>query len=121
MKISKIITYPVKIGIRNQLLVKVETDEGVCGWGESGLSGREKAVIGAIEHFSEWLIGKQAFQIGSLWQELYRSQYFEGGRVLLAAISAIDIALHDIKGKALKVPVYELLGGMQRNFIPKFI
>ena len=85
MKISKIITYPVKIGIRNQLLVKVETDEGVSGWGESGLSGREKAVIGAIEHFSEWLIGKPAFQIGSLWQELYRSQYFEGGRVLLAA------------------------------------
>ena len=120
MKISKIITYPVKIGIRNQLLVKVETDEGVSGWGESGLSGREKAVIGAIEHFSEWLIGKPAFQIGSLWQELYRSQYFEGGRVLLAAISAIDIALHDIKGKALKVPVYELLGGMQRNFIPTF-
>ena len=70
MKISKIITYPVKIGIRNQLLVKVETDEGVSGWGESGLSGREKAVIGAIEHFSEWLIGKPAFQIGSLWQEL---------------------------------------------------
>ena len=120
MKISKIITYPVKIGIRNQLLVKVETDEGVYGWGESGLSGREKAVIGAIEHFSEWLIGKPAFQIGSLWQELYRSQYFEGGRVLLAAISAIDIALHDIKGKALKVPVYEFLGGMQRNFIPTF-
>ena len=63
-----------------------------------------KAVIGAIEHFSEWLVGKPAFQIGSLWQELYRSQYFEGGRVLLAAVSAIDIALHE-QGKALKVPV----------------
>ena len=120
MKISKIIPYPVKVGIRNQLLVKVETDEGIFGWGESGLSGREKAVIGAIEHFSEWLVGKPAFQIGSLWQELYRSQYFEGGRVLVAAISAIDIALHDIKGKALQVPVYELLGGKQRDFIPTF-
>ena len=52
MKISKIVPYPVKVGIRTQLLVKVETDEGIFGWGESGLSGREKAVIGAIEHFS---------------------------------------------------------------------
>jgi galactonate dehydratase len=59
-------------------------------------------------------------QTGALWQEMYRSQYFEGGRVLQAAISAIDIALHDIKGKALGVPVYELLGGKQRNVIPTF-
>jgi galactonate dehydratase len=59
-------------------------------------------------------------QIGAIWQELYRSQYFEGGRVLQAAISAIDIALYDIKGKALGVPVYELLGGKQRNLIPTF-
>ena len=59
-------------------------------------------------------------QIGALWQEMYRSQYFEGGRVLQAAISAIDIALHDIKGKALGVPVYELLGGKQRDLIPTF-
>ena len=51
---------------------------------------------------------------------MYRSQYFEGGRVLAAAISAIDIALHDIKGKALGVPVYELLGGKQRDRIPTF-
>ena len=59
-------------------------------------------------------------QIGRIWQEMYRSQYFEGGRVLQAAISAIDIALHDIKGKALGVPVYELLGGKQRDLIPTF-
>ena len=57
---------------------------------------------------------------GALWQEMYRSQYFEGGRVLTAAISAIDIALHDIKGKALGVPVYQLLGGKQRDRIPTF-
>jgi galactonate dehydratase len=59
-------------------------------------------------------------RIGALWQEMYRSQYFEGGRVLTAAISAIDIALHDIKGKALGVPVCELLGGHQRDLIPTF-
>ena len=120
MKITAVHAFPVWVGIRNQLLVKVETDEGVFGWGESGLSGREKAVVGAIEHYREFLIGKDAFKIGAIWQEMYRSQYFEGGRVLQAAISAIDIALHDIKGKALGVPVYELLGGKQRDRIPTF-
>ena len=120
MKIRDIISYPTWVGHRNQLIVKVETDEGVYGWGESGLSGREKAVVGAIEHYREWLIGKDAFNIGGLWQEMYRSQYFEGGRVLQAAISAIDIALHDIKGKALGVPVYDLLGGKHRDQIPTF-
>ena len=120
MKITAIKPYPAWVGHRNQLIVKVETDEGVYGWGESGLSGREKAVVGAIEHYREFLIGKDAFNIGAIWQEMYRSQYFEGGRVLQAAISAIDIALHDIKGKALGVPVYELLGGKQRDRIPTF-
>jgi galactonate dehydratase len=57
---------------------------------------------------------------GALWQEMYRSQYFEGGRVLTAAISALDIAFHDIAGKALGVPVYELLGGKHRDFVPGF-
>ncbi|MGV3650396.1 MAG: mandelate racemase/muconate lactonizing enzyme family protein [Devosia sp.] len=120
MKITAIRPYAVWVGIRNQLVVKVETDEGVFGWGESGLSGREKAVVGAIEHYTQFLIGRDPFKIGALWQEMYRSQYFEGGRVLTAAISAIDIALHDIKGKALGVPVYELLGGRQRDRIPTF-
>ena len=120
MKIRAITPYAVWVGIRNQLLVKVETDEGIFGWGESGLSGREKAVMGAIEHYREFLIGRDAFAIGALWQEMYRSQYFEGGRVLQAAISAIDIALHDIKGKALGVPVHQLLGGKQRDVIPTF-
>ena len=120
MKITAITPYPAWVGLRNQLIVKVETDEGVFGWGESGLSGREKAVAGAIEHYREFLIGRDPFRIGALWQEMYRSQYFEGGRVLTAAISAIDIALHDIKGKALGVPVYQLLGGKQREVIPTF-
>jgi len=120
MKITAIRAFPVWVGIRNQLLVKVETDQGLYGWGESGLSGREKAVVGALEHFAEILVGRDPFRIGALWQELYRSSYFEGGRVLTAAISAVDIALHDIKGKALGVPVYELLGGKQRDRVPTF-
>jgi galactonate dehydratase len=120
VKISAIKPFPVWVGHRNQLIVKVETDQGVYGWGESGLSGREKAVVGAIEHYAEFLKGRDPFAIGALWQEMYRSQYFEGGRVLQAAMSAIDIALHDIKGKALGVPVHQLLGGKQRDRIPTF-
>jgi galactonate dehydratase len=120
MRITDIKPFPVWVGNRNQLVVKVETDEGIYGLGESGLSGRELAVVGALQHFREFLIGKDPMQIGRIWQELYRGQYFEGGRVLLAAQSAIDIALYDIAGKALNVPVYQLLGGKQRDVIPCF-
>ena len=120
MKITDVKPFPVWVGRRNQLLVKIETDEGIYGWGESGMSGRELAVAGAVEHYREWLIGRDPMKRGALWQEMYRSQYFEGGRVLTAAISAIDIALYDIAGKALGVPVYELLGGKHRDFVPTF-
>jgi galactonate dehydratase len=120
MKITDIKTYPVWVGTRNQLVIKVETDEGIAGWGESGLSGREQAVVGAIRHYREWLVGRDPMRAGALWQEMYRSQYFEGGRVLTAAQAAIDLALYDIAGKALGVPVYQLLGGKQRDWIPCF-
>lgn len=120
MKITDIKPFPVWVGSRNQLIVKVETDEGVYGWGESGLSGRELAVMGAVQHFRAFLIGRDPRKIGALWQEMYRSQYFEGGRVLTAAIAAIDIALYDLNAKVLGVPVYRLLGGKQRDFIPCF-
>jgi galactonate dehydratase len=120
MRISDIKVFNTFLGTRNQCLVKVETDEGVYGWGESGVSSREFAVEGAIRHYREWLIGRDPMRRGALWQEMYRSQYFEGGRVLVGAISAIDIALHDIAGKVLDVPVYELLGGAQREFVPCF-
>ncbi len=120
MKIRDIKTFPVWVGSRNQLIVKVETDTEIHGLGEAGVSGRELAVAGAVRHFREFLIGRDPMRIGALWQEMYRSQYFEGGRVLTGAISAIDIALHDIAGKALGVPVYQLLGGKQRDFVPCF-
>jgi galactonate dehydratase len=102
------------------MLVKIETDEGIYGWGESGVSGRELAVQGAVQHYREFLLGQNPMQRGRMWQEMYRSQYFEGGRVLTGAISAIDIALHDIAGKKLGVPVYELLGGKHRDWVPTF-
>lgn len=120
MRITDIKSLPVWVGVRNQLVVKIETDQGIYGLGESGLSGRELAVMGALQHLREFLIGKDPMQRGRIWQELYRSQYFEGGRVLLAAQSAIDIALYDIVGKALGVPVYQLLGGKHRDVIPCF-
>ncbi|MBC7236955.1 MAG: mandelate racemase/muconate lactonizing enzyme family protein, partial [Chloroflexi bacterium] len=121
MKITDIKTYPVWTGHRHFLVVKVETDEGLYGLGEGGMTTRELAVKGAVEHYREWLIGRDPMRIGALWQEMYRSQYFEGGRVLTSAISAIDIALHDIAGKALGVPVYQLLGGKHRDYVPCFV
>lgn len=120
MKITDIKTYPVWVGSRNQFIVKVETDEGIYGLGEAGVSGRELAVQGAVKHYREFLLGKDPLRIAALWQEMYRSAYFEGGRVLTAAIAAIDIALYDIAGKYLGVPVYQLLGGKQRDFVPGF-
>ena len=120
MKIRDIKTYPVWVGSRNQFIVKVETDEGIYGLGEAGVSGRELAVQGAIKHYREFLIGKDPMRIGALWQEMYRSAYFEGGRVLTGPIAAIDIALYDIVGKAQGVPVYQLLGGKHRDYVPGF-
>jgi galactonate dehydratase len=120
MKITDIKPYPIWVGSRNQMVVKVETDSGLYGYGEAGLSGRELAVTGAVRHYREFLIGQDPMQAGALWQQMYRSQYFEGGRTLTAAISAIDMALYDIKGKALGVPVYQLLGGKQRDYVPCF-
>ena len=120
MKITDIKTYPVWVGSRNQFIVKVETDEGIYGLGEAGVSGRELAVQGAVNHYREFLIGKDPMRVGALWQEMYRGAYFEGGRVLTGAIAAVDIALYDIVGKALGVPVYQLLGGKQRDYVPGF-
>jgi L-alanine-DL-glutamate epimerase-like enolase superfamily enzyme len=115
MKIIDIQTYPVWGGQRNFLFVIVDTDEGLYGVGEAGLTGRELAVIGAVEHFKPLLIGQDPARIEHIWQMLFRGGFFPAQRTLSAAISAIDIALWDIKGKALGVPVYDLLGGRVRD------
>src|SRR5438045_4656053 len=94
---------------RNFLFVVVDTDEGISGVGESGLSGRELAVMGAIEHFKPWLVGQDANRIEHIWQTLFRGGFFPANRVVASAISAIDIALWDIQGKARGVPIYHLL------------
>ena len=120
MKITAIETFPVYNGARNNLFVTVDTDEGISGVGESGLSGRELAVIGAIDHFRPLLIGEDATRIEYIWQVLFRGGFFPANRVLCSAISAIDIALWDIQGKALGVPIYRLLGGLARDLDSHF-
>lgn len=99
---------------KHYLFVQVYTDEGIVGLGEAGNWGYLMATAAAIEKFKEYLIGKDPFRIEDFNQNFYRSVYFRGS-VVMSAISAIDIALWDIKGKALGVPVYELLGGLTRD------
>ncbi len=115
MKITDIQAWPVWGGQRNFLFVTVDTDEGIYGVGEAGITGREKAVVGAVENFRDILVGEDPFRIEHIWQVLFRGGFFPAQRILTSVISAIDIALWDIKGKALGVPVYELLGGRVRD------
>jgi galactonate dehydratase len=115
MKITNVEAIPVWGGQRNFLFVVVDTDEGISGVGESGLTGRELAVAGAIEHFKSLLVGQEAGRIEHLWQLLSRGGFFPAEGAVAAALSAVDIALWDIKGKALGVPIYDLLGGRVRD------
>lgn len=101
---------------KHYLFVHVYTDEGIIGLGEAGNWGYLDATAAAIRKFSSYLIGCDPFRIEDINQNFYRSVYFRGS-VIMSAISAIDIALWDIKGKALGVPVYELLGGRTREKI----
>jgi L-alanine-DL-glutamate epimerase-like enolase superfamily enzyme len=115
MKIVNIEAFPVWGGSRNYLCVVVDTDDGLYGVGEAGITGRELAVMGAIEHLKPLLIGQDPMRTEHIWQLLTRGGFFPAQRILMAAISAIDIALWDIKGKALNVPIYDLLGGRVRD------
>lgn len=114
MKITDVTVYLAKEW-RTFCFVVIDTDEGIYGLGEAGLTGRELAVQGAIEHFKPLLIGQDPFRIEHIWQTLYRGGFFPAQRVLTSAMAAIDVALWDIKGKALGVPIYELLGGLVRD------
>ncbi len=119
MKITEIKTFRLKEW-RTMLFVQVITDEGITGLGEAGLTTREGAVAGMIEDLSPLLIGADPFRIEHHWQTLWRGGFYPAGQVLSAAIAAIDIALHDIKAKALGVPVYELLGGRVRDKVATY-
>lgn len=114
MKISKITVYKVK---PRWIFVKVSTDEGIDGWGEM-ISGTktETVVAGAYEIGNRFLVGRNPFEIERLFQEMHRS-FFRGGPIHGTIVSGLEMALWDIKGKALNVPIYELLGGAARDKI----
>ena len=111
MKVTDVKLFPVDCFRTNWVFVKVYTDEGIDGVGEATLEYKEKALAGAVEHIREYLLGKNPFEIEKHWHAIYRDAYWRGGPVLMSALSAVEMALWDILGKALGVPVYQLLGG----------
>ena len=114
MKIAKLEQFFPRPRMR---LLKITTDDGIVGWGESTLEGKPKSTMGAIEELADYLIGKDPLRIEHHWQHIYRSAFFRGGNVLMSALSGIDQALWDIAGKYYGVPVYKLLGGAVRDRI----
>ncbi len=114
MKITRIDQFSPRQRTR---LVRITTDSGIEGWGESTLEGKPKSVPAAIEEFSEYLIGKDPLRIEHHWQQMYRSSFFRGGAHNMTAIAGLDAALWDIAGKHYGVPSYMLLGGNVRDRI----
>jgi galactonate dehydratase len=96
---------------RPYVFVKLETNKGVVGWGEGTLEGKAAAVMNCIEDFRDFLIGKDPTQVEHHWQSMYVHSFYRAGPVIGSAISGIDQALWDIRGKLLGMPVYKLLGG----------
>jgi galactonate dehydratase len=116
MKITRVSSLVVNATMRNWIFVKVETDQaGLYGWGEATLEWKTKAVVGAIDDVSRLLIGEDPLRIEHLYQIMYRQYFWKVGVEGMTAISGIEQALWDIKGKWLNVPVYELLGGRVRD------
>ncbi len=111
MKVTDVRCFTVDCFRTNWVFVKICTDEGLDGVGEATLEYKEKALLGAVEHIREYLIGKDPRTIEKHFHDIYRDAYWRGGAVLMSALSAVEIALWDILGKSLGVPVYQLLGG----------
>ncbi len=112
MKVTKLTTYRLP---PRWMFVKIETDEGITGWGEPVIEGRARSVETAVNELSEYVIGKDPARINDIWQAMYRTGFYRGGPILMSAIAGVDQALWDIKGKVLNAPVYELLGGLVRD------
>jgi len=116
VKITKISSIVVNARMRNWVFVRVETDQpGLYGWGEGTLEWKTKAVVGAVEDLSRLLVGQDPRRVEHLWQTMHRQYFWRGGIVNCSAMSAIDQALWDIKGKEIGRPVCELLGGPVRD------
>lgn len=117
MKIISVDAVVVGARMRNWVFVKVQTDDGVTGWGEATTEWKTQSVVGAVRDLSPLLLGEDAFRIEHLWQSMHRHQFWKGGLVSMSALSGVDQALHDIKAQSLGVPIYELLGGRVRDEI----
>jgi galactonate dehydratase len=115
VKITSIEAYLTRLGSRNIPFLRVLTDEGIHGVGEAYSVGPDRATVKAIADLSEWLVGRDPLDIEGLWQLMYAGSRFPGGSIVNAAISGIEHALWDIKGRALGVPVYQLIGGKCRD------
>ena len=120
MKITKIQPHIVFGGWRNWVFVEVQTDEGLTGYGEATLEGKEQAVVGAVEDFSRYLLGKDPRQVELHWATMYRDSYWRKGAVLTTALGALEIAMWDISAKSLGVPIYRLFGGPVRTEVPAY-
>lgn len=118
MRLGALTTYLCDAYRTNWVLVKLETEDGLHGWGEATLEYKEHAVEQAMLVLERSLRGRDLAAIQVWWQDAYRDAYWRGGAVLTSALSAIEMALWDLKGKALGVPVFELLGGQARQDIP---
>ena len=112
MKITRLTTYQIP---PRWLFLKIETDAGICGWGEPILEGRAQTVAAMVEEMSDYLVGRDPSPIEDHWTVLYRGGFYRGGGVHMSALSGIDQALWDIKGKHHGVPVHRLLGGPVRE------
>ena len=121
MKITDIKTFVVDCFRTNWVFVKVYTDEGISGVGEGTLEYKEKAIIGAVEHIKEAIVGLDPHNIERITHDVYRDSYWRCGPVLMSALSAVEMALWDIKGKALGVPVYQLLGGKANDKVRIYV
>ena len=121
MKITDIRTFCVDCFRTNWVFVKVYTDEGISGVGEATLEYKEHALLGAIDAVRDALLGKDPRQIELHVNNLYRDAYWRGGAVLMSAISGVEMALWDILGKSLGVPVYQLLGGKMRDRVRIYV
>src|SRR5947209_18003738 len=115
MRITQVEILPANVDRRIYVYVKLYTDQGIVGIGEAACSAKERALVGAIQELERYLIGADPFEIEKLWSLMYRHAFWRGGPVLCGALSGVEHALWDIKGKALGVPVYELLGGRSRQ------
>ena len=131
MKITEVTALPISVGgnyaaLANAyewavIVVLIKTDEGLTGIGEASLAGQGRGVLGILDHFGEMLIGQDPSRIEHWWSEMVRGTFWSNGQVIMSAVAGIDMALWDLKGKALGVPVWSLLGGPTRDKVRIYV